>query len=193
MSVLRFIANTQTRFNPFVANRLALIQDATNIDQQHYVYTKQNPADLDSRGTTIDKFRSSMQWFHGPEFLWKVVESWQDNSSSKTSDLSVSDDPDIRGVGTVCAVQSKSLFGFDRLIEHFSDLKRLIQVVALFIRAIDQYKTKHNKLSLESIRNEKSTGKKIEQRSTFSLCSEKTFYRRNRSITEATEMQLLRR
>ncbi|CAG2245379.1 unnamed protein product [Mytilus edulis] len=119
------------------ANRLAVIQDATNIDQWHYVDTKQNPADLASRGTSIDKFRSN--------------------------------DPEIRGVSTVCTVQSESSCGLDSLIERFSDSKRLIKVVALFIRAIDKYKTgpcRHNKLSIESIRNEKSTGKKINMIST---------------------------
>lgn len=77
MSVLRYIANTKTRFQTFVANRLAIIHAATNFDQWHYVNTKENPADCASRGvSSVVKFIDNQRWFHGPEFLWKQESTW---------------------------------------------------------------------------------------------------------------------
>jgi hypothetical protein len=56
MSVLRYIMNTKTRFHTFVANRLAVIHESSDISQWNYIETKQNPADLASRGASIEKF-----------------------------------------------------------------------------------------------------------------------------------------
>ncbi|XP_052706784.1 uncharacterized protein LOC128182227 [Crassostrea angulata] len=63
MSVLRYIANTKTRFQTFVANRLAIIHAATNFDQWHYVNTKENPADCASKGvSSVVKFIDNQHW-----------------------------------------------------------------------------------------------------------------------------------
>ena len=50
MMVLRYISNETARFQTFVANRLAVIHDGSNLDQWHYVNTHLNPADACSRG-----------------------------------------------------------------------------------------------------------------------------------------------
>ena len=72
MSALKYIMNTKTRFHTFVANRLAVIHESSDISQWNYIETKQNPADLASRGASIEKFRRNSQWFIGPDFLWET-------------------------------------------------------------------------------------------------------------------------
>ena len=56
MSVIRYINNQKSRFHTFVANRLELIQEATNPEQWRYINTKLNPADHASRGMKIANF-----------------------------------------------------------------------------------------------------------------------------------------
>ena len=77
--VLRYIRNTSKRFQTFVANRLQIIHDASTPDQWRHVPTKQNPADLTSRGlnirSTADQ-RNLQFWFNGPDFLQRDQESW---------------------------------------------------------------------------------------------------------------------
>ena len=45
MCVLRYIQNTRSQFKIFVANRLEIIHDATDVARWFFVPTKQNPAD----------------------------------------------------------------------------------------------------------------------------------------------------
>lgn len=47
-SVLKYIANEQTRFHTFVANRISLIRANTNVSQWRHIGTKMNPADMAS-------------------------------------------------------------------------------------------------------------------------------------------------
>lgn len=57
-SVLRYIDNDTTRFKTFVANRVALIREATQPSQWSYVGTEENPADQASRGLKLDRRRN---------------------------------------------------------------------------------------------------------------------------------------
>ena len=54
-TVLRYIHNTTARFQTFVANRLAVIQDGSSPDQWHYVKSSLNPADAGSRGLKVQE------------------------------------------------------------------------------------------------------------------------------------------
>ena len=49
-AVLKYIVNDRIRFQTFVANHMAVIRDATEVDQWHYVSSAQNPANDASIG-----------------------------------------------------------------------------------------------------------------------------------------------
>jgi len=51
-AVLSYIANQHTRFHTFVANRISIIKETTEMTQWRYVNTRVNPADVASRGQT---------------------------------------------------------------------------------------------------------------------------------------------
>ncbi|XP_056443841.1 uncharacterized protein LOC130380621 [Gadus chalcogrammus] len=48
-SVLKYIRNDTKRFQTFVANRVGVIRESTDIDQWRHIATERNPADLASR------------------------------------------------------------------------------------------------------------------------------------------------
>ena len=52
-AVLQYIKNEDKRFYTFVANRLAVIHDGSELSQWNYVPTNSNPADNVSRGLTV--------------------------------------------------------------------------------------------------------------------------------------------
>ena len=99
--VLKYIANESTRFQTFVANRIAKIQDATETSQWRYVNTSFNPADDASRGLTADELLGTYRWLNGPEFLWKSREYWpsQDQLQAEIS----KSDPELKKKATTLA------------------------------------------------------------------------------------------
>lgn len=54
--VLRCVANESERFRTFVANRIAVIRDASDVQQWRYVNTTLHVADYVTRGLSIDEF-----------------------------------------------------------------------------------------------------------------------------------------
>ncbi|XP_060083747.1 uncharacterized protein LOC132563003 [Ylistrum balloti] len=85
------------RFHTFVANRLAVIHEATSVQDWNCVSSKQNPADCASRGIhRVDKFIGHDEWFKGPEFLWKCEGEWPTISESSVVEDNLSDDPEVK-------------------------------------------------------------------------------------------------
>eukprot|EP00057_Strongylocentrotus_purpuratus_P015238 XP_011669712.1 PREDICTED: uncharacterized protein LOC100890342 [Strongylocentrotus purpuratus] len=68
-TVLGYINNSTARYKTFVANRLAVIRDGSKPSQWRYVESSLNPADICSRGITVDKFLELEYWKDGPAFL----------------------------------------------------------------------------------------------------------------------------
>lgn len=57
----------------FVANRLCKIRKVSSSKQWRHVGTKDNPADIASRGETLGKLKDLKFWFEGPEFIKEHV------------------------------------------------------------------------------------------------------------------------
>ena len=73
MNVLWWIRERSRRFKPFVANRISEIKSVTSPMMWKHVSTKINPADLVSRGTSVDVLTSNDLWLNGPSFLQKPM------------------------------------------------------------------------------------------------------------------------
>lgn len=79
----------------FVSNRVASIQAKTDPKYWHYVNTKQNPADLLSRGVKPSDLVDNKLWLHGPiwlqnpESLWPSEQFPPHNHEDKALELKV--------------------------------------------------------------------------------------------------------
>ncbi|GJQ77806.1 hypothetical protein Trydic_g4703, partial [Trypoxylus dichotomus] len=71
----------------FVANRIAEIQELTNVADWHHIGTKENPADFLSRGTTSSTLMHTNLWWHGPKFLQCSTSNWPDSEFTLTENL----------------------------------------------------------------------------------------------------------
>ena len=134
MTVLRYIFNRNTRFHTFVANRLALIHEATNNDQWNYVNTKLNPADLASRGMTVSKFEQCPQWSRGPDFLWLPEDNWP----RLVENLKLSEqDGEVKHVANTSTIDhSREQDGMEKLISKVSNINKMRRIVAWILRAV---------------------------------------------------------
>lgn len=72
--VLCWIKKNPKDLQVFVANRISQIQQSSNVENWYYVNTKENPADLASRGVLPENLTNSKIWWEGPEFLYGNLE-----------------------------------------------------------------------------------------------------------------------
>ena len=143
-AVLHYIANTTTRYQTFVANRLKVIHDLSTVDEWRYVSTHSNPADLASRGAYPNKYKDYESWFHGPPFLRSTEACWP------VSPLipSLSDDTaEVKGGVNILQVYNTAVEPVEQtclndLWLRYSDWFRLQKAVAWLLRFKDLCKTR---------------------------------------------------
>ena len=75
-TVLSYVHNTSKRRSAFETNRIATLRKYTKNDQWLWVDTKQNPADLFSRGVSPRQIHKSEKWLSSLKFLLKDELTW---------------------------------------------------------------------------------------------------------------------
>jgi hypothetical protein len=76
MVVLASLRSPAARWKTFVANRVNQIQETTNAEDWNHINSKENPADLVSRGVDVNVLRSLSLWRNGPNWLQQNETSW---------------------------------------------------------------------------------------------------------------------
>lgn len=69
MIALAWITGDSHRWETFVANRTTMIQEDIPSDKWRHVGTKENPADMASRGMDATTLKDCALWWRGPEWL----------------------------------------------------------------------------------------------------------------------------
>lgn len=67
--ILTWIKGKPSRWVPFVANRVTEIQQLTGQAKWNHVNSKDNPADIISRGMHPNQLKTCQLWWNGPEWL----------------------------------------------------------------------------------------------------------------------------
>ena len=142
--VLGFLANDVKRFCVFVANRLQKIKDIASADKWFHIGTKDNPADIASRGCTGKQLLQS-RWFAGPQFLWTQLVP----QNYETFDIDATN-PEVRKAtchATTVVEIEKFAWPVDKF--NWSKTKR---VIAICIRFIANLKNKsHQFISVSDL------------------------------------------
>lgn len=155
--VLGWLSTPSNQLNPFVRNRVNEIQESTSGHTWSYVPSKENPADLVSRGVKADVISEASLWWSGPSFLLDSDHCWpkMPNESQK-HDL-----PDLNS----CLILNNSTINNDddddsnlikNLILKYSKFTHLQRVLAYIQRFIHNCKIKNikkcsNHLSCEEL------------------------------------------
>ncbi|XP_055590912.1 uncharacterized protein LOC129742994 [Uranotaenia lowii] len=123
---LAWLRSTPGTWQTFVANRVAEIQDLSNGAIWNHVCGSQNPADLVSRGTSVEEFLISDLWRYGPNWLKSPECEWPSSNRPDQDDLI----PERRK--TVAAVQTTS--AVNPFFHDQGSYLRLSRVVAYCLR-----------------------------------------------------------
>jgi len=74
--VLAWLSSPGARWKSFVANRVNHIQETTNVEDWNHISSKENPADLVSRGFDTNALSKLRLWWNGPNWVQQVETSW---------------------------------------------------------------------------------------------------------------------
>lgn len=152
--VLHWLRAPAAHWKTYVANRVADIQQITNIGDWKHIRTHENPADLISRGVTADQLIHSSLWWHGPQFLSDSTTDFNDKGALDT--LSFDDTNKWKeeqkpvAVTVLHSTTDQSINKFE-LLEKFSSFERLQRVmgyVLRFIRKSQKYTGEYNTIQL---------------------------------------------
>lgn len=126
MVTLSWIAACPSRWSTFVANRVSQIQRALPTEIWQHVPTKQNPADIASRGALVQELSKANLWWHGPEFL--IDSSLTPNTMVKLNEEEI---PERKKTVEVFHV-TEPIENY--VLNRFSSYTRLLRFTALAMR-----------------------------------------------------------
>ena len=108
-------------------NQLAIIRDGSQPTQWKYVPTSDNPADLVSRGASVEELIHQSRWFSDPKFLWKEESLWP-TMPGTLKEISVGD-PEIFHFSSAQPL-------LDSMIQRYSSWYKLKRGVARLLQFI---------------------------------------------------------
>ncbi|XP_055522546.1 uncharacterized protein LOC129716732 [Wyeomyia smithii] len=125
---LEWLRSPPNRWQTFVGNRVSEVQHCTHGYCWNHIAGTENPADLVSRGMSVEEFLNSALWSQGPSWLTLPCKSWPISNPDNVSE----DILEIRQV--VAAVNSTSTV--NPLFLRCSSYTRLLHVVGYCLRFI---------------------------------------------------------
>lgn len=153
--ILCWLKKSPTNLKMFVANRIANIQEKTDEQQMtwRWISGKENPADLISRGTTVDELIDNQLWWRGPKWLGESKNNWphhQINLQGENEDELILKEIKIHLIETN---ESNNLLQRGKWFKHqegnqtifpliacYGDWYKLKRVTATFLRAWRNFK-----------------------------------------------------
>ncbi|XP_055714973.1 uncharacterized protein LOC129809183 [Phlebotomus papatasi] len=133
----------------FVRNRVHEILKSSEAKDWRYVPTKENPADLLSRGSSSSQLIKSDMWWLGPSWLRESEERWP----PKFDVLCLPPIHDRTNIGCVnIAVQNNDFMSiYEKLISRVSSFRRMQRSLAFIVRAVSLFKQKLTSKSSEPL------------------------------------------
>jgi hypothetical protein len=137
MIVLSFLKATEKRQDKFVANRVARILEGSTAEQWHHVASKNNPADLASRGMDAHQGEKIDRWLNGPAFLHECSDGWSFDKDT------------LQQEKIVGAIEVRTNDFWMSLIEKYSTWTRLVRIVGRLYEVAKKWK-KFRRMNLTS-------------------------------------------
>lgn len=140
MIVLAWLKKNQSKqFKVFVQNRVNKIQQLTAGMQWRHVRTKENPADLASRGISPSELMNSELWWNGPSFLNNEEAEWPVPLLNFECSDDLNKDEWLKEVKPIMFLYKNHDEDF---IINCSSFRRLQRVTAYVLRFIDRSRKK---------------------------------------------------
>lgn len=130
---LSWIKGEPSRWNVFVANRVANIQELTKNCQWRYISTDENPADCASRGVSIDQLTHHELWWTGPKWLHHDEHDWPSNT---THHVTTEEIPEAKRVKATIATTIPT-DNIESITLRFSSYNKLRSCIAYCLRFVN--------------------------------------------------------
>lgn len=124
--VLGWLNSQSCRLKTYVANRVEHILEITYAHQWKHVQTKENPADLLSRGISAKDLRSNNLWWNGSQWLTSESVAWKES----VYEVSEQELPETKAVRLALV----SIEPLKDLLQHYSNWTKLIRATAWMSR-----------------------------------------------------------
>lgn len=128
--VLSWISSQSSRWKTFVAHRIGEIHELTSISQWRHVGSKDNPADIVSRGCCPTQINNLKLWWRGPSWLSLNYTEWPQKGKL------YQDEKEIPEARTISHVSSHSDYDLS-ILEKYSSLDKLARVLSYCRRFVN--------------------------------------------------------
>ena len=142
------ILKTEKIQKQFVQNRVNEIRKLVPTIRWRHCPTKENPADLVSRGVKESVLKNSKKWWEGPEFLKENPKNWPNNKKFEKPDSEKLSDIDSENVGIeeteILRVDAIAQIDARELIDpcKYSNIDKLLRVTAYVMRFVNNIRRK---------------------------------------------------
>ena len=135
MTVLYWIRGEGKEYKQFVENRLTKIRSRSKTLEWQHVPGEENPADIGSRGSSVEELASSSLWLEGPQWLRQDEENWPRSVTLERSTPEALQEMKAETLRNEDIEQTRTLIVTEVFeCESKSTLKRLLRVTAFVIR-----------------------------------------------------------
>ena len=163
--ILGYLTNESKRFHIYVANRVHTVRQITGNHNWLYVPTAINPADLASRGASIQELQKK-NWFCGPDFLWEP--SLESHMKKGTVSAEVADDdPEVKTVRAHATTTKEDKSWIEITAKRVSSWKKLVKTIAICLQIV---KNKTFKGAANCLNQQKQAEEKV-----LKLCQKDRF------------------
>ncbi|XP_028166130.1 uncharacterized protein LOC114356935, partial [Ostrinia furnacalis] len=163
--VLSWLLGDVSRWKLFVANRVVEILENVNGNQWYHVMSKDNPADIASRGMLLKDLKDCQLWWEGPEWLSS------DNIEYRRPNYVATDIERKKVIQANLKIDDTENNSLLNQIEEFDDLSELTRCIAWCRRFLKQKEYKdeiNNTLTTEELEKSLLTCIKLIQEREFS-------------------------
>ncbi|XP_043263201.1 uncharacterized protein LOC122403641 [Colletes gigas] len=134
---LAWLKSSPSKWKTFVANRTSEIQELSR-GIWMYVQSKENPADIISRGVNPSSLVSATLWWNGPSWLERDTATWPAIEPHTT------ETPDVNEVQCAFIAVKK-----EHLFERFSSFTRLLRTITYCLRFVKNVRIRiHNRIKV---------------------------------------------
>ncbi|XP_028415021.1 uncharacterized protein LOC114538100 [Dendronephthya gigantea] len=132
--VLSWIRKSSNNWKVFVANRVQDIQQRVEPERWHYCTGNENPADLVSRGISIQDLLTNELWWHGPSWLQQDTINWPQKSSSDENPNECFSEAKTKANAITCNVRIQEIASYPEIAAKYESWKRLIRITAWIMK-----------------------------------------------------------
>ena len=110
------------------------IRSLTCDDSLRYCPTKENPADIASRGVSATELVNDEKWWHGPKFLCNPEEEWPTQPSGNSNQQLLDHEVKV----TVAVIETTRKMGLEELVQvtKYSSVVTLKRIAAYVLRFV---------------------------------------------------------